>query len=128
MTGRVSRFGHRYDLAAGGAVLVGLFVGMGLGVRDGPLGTWSLPLGIAAALATTTIFLARAELERRAGKAAVRQPNLLGFELEDVMYLVGPITWAGLVEPFLVLAGVGAPLFALLVLRARRRLLVERPG
>ena len=33
MTGRVSRFGHRYDLAAGCAVLVALFVGMGIGAR-----------------------------------------------------------------------------------------------
>jgi hypothetical protein len=26
------------------------------------------------------------------GKAAVRQPNLLGFELEDLTYLLGAIT------------------------------------
>jgi hypothetical protein len=71
-------------------------------------------------------FVLRMELERRAGKAATRQPNLLGFEVEDVMYLVGPITWLGLLQPFLILAGIGAPLFALLVLWQRRRLLLER--
>ena len=127
MTGRTTSFGHYYDLAAGGAVLVALFVGIGIGASRRALGAWSIGFGIAAGLATAVIFVARMELERRAGKAAVRQPNLLGFEMEDVMYLVGPITWLGLLEPFLVLAGIGAPLFALLVLWQCRGLLTERP-
>jgi archaetidylinositol phosphate synthase len=67
-------------------------------------------------------------LERRGGKAAVRQPNLLGFELEDLMCLLAPITWFGLLEPFLLLASIGAPLFALLVLWQCRRLLPGRPA
>jgi archaetidylinositol phosphate synthase len=128
MTGRTSSFGHYYDLAAGGAVLVALFIGMGIGARESAPGAWAIGLGSAAALATAVIFVARMELERRSGKAAVRQPNLLGFELEDVMYLVGPITWLGLLQPFLVLAGIGAPLFALLVLWQCRPLLSERPS
>ena len=126
MTGRTSSFGHYYDLAAGCAVLVGLFVGIGIGARRGALGAWSIVLGMAAGLATAVTFVARAELERRGGKAAIRQPNLFGFELEDVMYLAGPITWCGLLQPFLVLAGIGAPLFALSVLRECRRVLLER--
>jgi phosphatidylglycerophosphate synthase len=127
MTDRTSPFGHSYDLAAGGAVLVALFIGIGIGERRGALGVWSIGFGTAAALATALIFVARATLERRAGKAAVRQPNLLGFETEDVMYLVGPITWLGLLQPFLVLAGIGAPLFALLALWQCRQVLIERP-
>jgi phosphatidylglycerophosphate synthase len=127
-TGRTSSFGHYYDLAAGGAVLVALFIGIGIGARHGALGGWSIALGSAAALATAVIFIARAELERRAGKAAARQPNLLGFEVEDVMYLVGPITWLGLLQPFLVLAGIGAPVFAVRVLWQCRRVLIGRPG
>jgi phosphatidylglycerophosphate synthase len=115
-TGRTSAFGHYYDLAAGGGVLVAVFVGMGIGM--------GVPgLGAAAGAATTAIVVLRMALERGSGKAAVRQPNLLGFELEDLMYLLGPITWFGLLQPFLMLAGIGAPLFALLVLWQCRRLL-----
>jgi hypothetical protein len=55
-----------------------------------------------------------------------RRP-LLGFELEDVMYLVRPITWLDLLEPFVSLAGIGAPLFALAVFGRRRRPPSERP-
>jgi phosphatidylglycerophosphate synthase len=125
MTGRTSLYGHHYDLAAGGAVLIALFVGMGIGARDGALGIWSIAFGIAAGLATAAIFVGRMKLERRAGKAAVRQPNVLGFEMEDVMYLVGPITWLHLLEPFVSLAGSGAPLFALAVFGRGR---TERSG
>jgi phosphatidylglycerophosphate synthase len=126
MTGRTSAFGHYYDLVAGGAVLVALFVGIGIGLQDGALGAWPLALGIAAALATAATIALRLELERRAGKDATRQPNMLGFEIEDLMYLVGPITWLGLLEPFLVLAGIGAPLFALFVLWQGRGALREQ--
>ena len=119
LTGRTSAFGHYYDLAAGGAVLVALFFGVGIGL--GKIG-----LGVSAGVATAAIFALRLELERRAGKAATRQPNLLGCELEDVMYLLGPLTWLGLLEPFLVLAAIGAPLFALLVLWQGRAVLLEQ--
>lgn len=125
MTGRTTVGGHYYDLAAGGAVLVTLFIGIGFGQQAGPLGAWSLVLGVGAGVAIAVIFVLRMELERRAGKAAACQPRLLGFELEDVMYLVGPITWLGLLQPFLVLAGIGAPLFALFVLWQGRSLMVE---
>jgi phosphatidylglycerophosphate synthase len=126
VTGRTSGFGHHYDLAADGAVLVALFAGIGIGLRESALGSWSIGLGIVAGLGTAVIFVLRMQLERRAGKAAVRQPNLLGFEMEDVMYLVGPITWLGLLHSFLLLAGIGAPLFALLVLWQCRRVPIEQ--
>jgi archaetidylinositol phosphate synthase len=126
LTGRASPFGHRYDLAAGGAVLIALFIGIGIGLRnDGP-GAWSVALGVSAGLAIAVTFLVRIELERRAGKDAARLSNLLGFEIEDLMYLVGPITWLGLVQPFLILAGIGAPVFALFVLWQGRGVLLEQ--
>lgn len=118
-TGRTSAFGHYYDLAADCCVLVAVFLGIGIG--EGMPG-----LGVAAGLGTAAIFGGRMALERRSGKAAVRQPNLLGFELEDVMYLLAPLTWLGLLQPFLLLAGIGAPLFALLVLWQCRGLLPGR--
>ncbi len=114
-TGLTSPFGHYYDLAVGGVVLIALFIGIGIGLRNDGLGERSVALGVSAGLAIAVIFLLRIELERRAGKDATQLSNLLGFEIEDVMYLVGPITWLGLVRPLLVLAGIGAPVFALFV-------------
>jgi hypothetical protein len=39
----------------------------------------------------------------------------LGFEPEDTLYLVGPITWFGLQAPFLVATALGSPIFLLWV-------------
>jgi archaetidylinositol phosphate synthase len=116
MTGRTSTFGHYYDLLADALVLTALFLGIGAGLSVGEAGERALRLGVLAGGATGLIVLLRLELERRAGRSATRQPNLLGFELQDVMYLVGPITWLGGLEPFLTLAAIGAPLYALVVL------------
>lgn len=116
MTGRTSAFGHYYDLIADALVLTALFLGIGAGLSGGEAGAGALRLGLLAGGAVGLIVLLRLELERRAGSSATRQPNLLGFELQDVMYLVGPVTWLGGLEPFLTLAAIGAPLYALGVL------------
>ena len=42
----------RNSLAAGGSVLVAVFVGIGIGTRDGALWAWSPGLGTAAGVAT----------------------------------------------------------------------------
>ncbi|HSA80011.1 MAG TPA: CDP-alcohol phosphatidyltransferase family protein [Geminicoccaceae bacterium] len=116
LSGRTSTFGHYYDLIADGLVLTALFLGIGAGLSGGEAGAGALRLGLLAGGATGLIVLLRLELERRAGRSATRQPNLLGFELQDLMYLVGPVTWLGWLEPFLILAAIGAPLYALNVL------------
>ena len=114
MSGKTSVFGHYFDYASDGVIMVAVFAGMGIGLRaDGALDGWAVPAGIAAGIAVALIFLLRDEITRRHGKAAVAQPNWGGFEVQDVMYLVGPITWLGGLAPFLALAGVGAPLFLL---------------
>jgi archaetidylinositol phosphate synthase len=116
MTGRTSRFGHYYDLVADGVVLTAVFMGIGLGLPIGALDGWAAELGVLAGVSIAIIISLRAEIERRLGKAATRQPNLLGFAVEDVLYLLVPITWAGGLETFIALAGVGAPLYAAWVL------------
>lgn len=116
MTGRTSRFGHYYDLAADATVLTAVFVGIGVGLPSGALDGWAAECGLLAGLSVAIIISLRTELERRFGKIATRQPNLCGFEIEDVLYLLAPIAWAGALEPFITAAALGAPLYALWVL------------
>jgi phosphatidylglycerophosphate synthase len=111
MAGKTSRFGHYYDRACAATSYVSGFIGMGVGLRGGAVGGWSIPIGIAAGVCITAIFLVRNETERRAGKAALKQRNLLGFEIEDVLYAFGPLTWLGWLLPVLTAAAVGAPVF-----------------
>ena len=71
-------------------------------------------------------FLLRDAMSRRHGREAIAQPSWGGFEVQDVMYLVGPITWLGGLAPFLALAGVGAPLFLIWQLWDFRRAAAAR--
>ncbi len=131
-TGRTSRFGHYYDHFAVGVTYVGMFVGAGIGLSEGALGGWAVALGLGAGLAVTAIFSVRIGVEDHIGKEAVAQRNYGGFEIEDTIYIVGPVTWLGGLQPFLVAAGIGAPLFLLWVVwRSRRdlaRASAEDPG
>jgi phosphatidylglycerophosphate synthase len=124
MTERTSRFGHYYDHFGTAMSYVVMFLGVGAGLRGGPLGDWTVLLGFLAGASVATIFSVRLGMEQAHGKTITRQPIFAGFEPEDTLYVVGPVTWAGALQPFLVAAGIGAPLFLLWVLgqwlRARR--------
>lgn len=120
LTGKTSAAGHRYDRVADLIVKLVLFLGMGAGLRHGPFGGWTLLAGAAAGVSFIAIFTMRGEMERRQGPAAVVQPRAAGFELEDILYVIAPLTWMGGLGPFVIAAGVGAPLFALRVARQYR--------
>ena len=121
LVNKTSTFGHYYDHVAVAVSYVTLFVGMGIGQRYGPLGDWAVPLGVAAGLAVAATMGVRVEIEVREGTEAVKQGNIAGFEPEDTLYMVGPVTWFGYGVPFLVAAGIGAPLFLLWVVWERVR-------
>jgi len=62
-------------------------------------------------------------IEAMAGKAASKQASLVGFETEDVLYLLPLVTLFDGVAPFLVAASIGAPLFAMWVVIDYRQVL-----
>ena len=125
LTGKVSEFGHRYDRAADLIVKLSLFAGLGASLRHGPLQSWALPLGLLGGRSLLAIFALRGELARRRGPGAFKQPTAGGFEVEDILYLIAPLTWLGWLGPFLVCTAVGTPLFALW---CAWRLRDSRPG
>lgn len=110
-TGQTSEFGHYFDYAAALVNYCALFIGIGYGVRDSWIGASAAPMGIVAGLAVLMIFLLRFWVELRDGRSAIRQAVFGGFEIEDTLYIVGPITWLGWLPSFLVVATVGAPIF-----------------
>ena len=100
-----------FDQVSDGIVKIVLFCAIGTGLMGGALGDWTLLMGLVAGLAVAATFTLRFEMERRQNPDAVRQPKFAGFEIEDILYLVAPITWLGGLLPFLVLSSIGAPLF-----------------
>ncbi len=129
-SGKTSRLGHWYDLGSDALVTILLFTGIGAGVATRTPVVLQLPplaLGLLAGLAVALIFYLRMRIEGMAGKAGSQQASLGGFETEDVLYLMPLVTLCNGAAPFLIAAAIGAPLFALWVAFAYRRLVRSRP-
>ena len=117
LTGKMSSFGHYFDLASDAAANILLFLGIGIGLMHGKLGIYALPMGAAAGIAVAAIFHMRAFIEDSIGKERARQPHYGGMEAEDILYLLPLVTLFEQQTIFLMLASVGAPLFCLWVLK-----------
>jgi len=113
LTGQTSRFGHYFDHVGALVTYSAMFVGAGIGARHGVAGGWAVACGISAAFSVAAIFSIRLWMEERLGIESVRQSQRAGFEIEDTLYVVGPVTWLGGLHPFVVAAGFGAPIFLL---------------
>lgn len=116
LTGRTSTFGHYYDRATAAIVYTTSFLGIGVGQQNSALGDWAVILGLSAGISIGLLFALRNETERRYGKEAIKQRVVAGFEIEDLLYLVGPVTWLGWQVPLIVASGIGAPLYLVLSL------------
>lgn len=120
-SGKTSAAGHRYDGNCDVAVGSLLFLGIGIGVSDNQLAGWGTALGIFACAAILSIYYIESLFARARNldhDAPVK--NDRWFDPDDLLYLVGPIAWAGLLPGFLIAAVVGAPVYALWTLRRYR--------
>jgi phosphatidylglycerophosphate synthase len=106
--GKSSAFGHRFDSIVNASNYTILFIGIGIGLSAGPMGAWALALGIGAGLCNPIILALRLGTERRHGAKSVAHPRYGGVEIEDLIYLIGPITWLGGLEYFFLAYGIGS--------------------
>jgi len=116
LTGKTSRLGYYLDYAAGAVSYGGLFLGIGIGARDSFLGEWAIVLGLAAAAGAILSMFLNLRIDKQSQLEegeAVGYPGFAGFELEDGIYLIGPITWAGFLTLFFVLSAAGAVVYTL---------------
>lgn len=111
LSGKSSRIGHLYDLASDVLIHILLFVSIGIGLSDSWLGNVSWIMGIVAGISVGGLFTLFQILETRMGQKQANLPRYAGFEVEDVLYLIGPAIWGGGLVPILILATIGAPLF-----------------
>ena len=131
MSGKTSRIGHLYDLAADAAVTVLLFIAIGVGIAAQPGIDLLLPpaiLGLVAGTAVALIFYLRMRIEAVLGKDATRQASLGGFETEDVLYLLPLATLCNALVPLLLAAAICAPLFAVWVVIDYQRVMRRDRG
>ena len=108
-----SPWGHKYDLVADSVCNAIVFLGIGVGLRDGSLGWWAPLLGFAAGVAVAAILWLTLRLEARGGARAAELGGAAGFDADDAILAVPLLVWAGWSEALIVAAGMGAPAFAL---------------
>lgn len=96
-----TRFGYYLDYAVGAASYAALFFCLGIGFSGTVPGFWSITLGL---LGTTAAIISMAlnlgidralDFDPSTGTDSVGYPSIAGFELEDGIYLLAPVTWLG---------------------------------
>jgi len=126
LAGKMSASGGEYDRLCDLVARVALFMGVGLSLRYGPLGAWAVVCGIVGATSLVVTFSLRSEMARRDVPGSLDQPSAGGFDLNDALYLVAPLTWLGWLAPFVVGVGLGTPIFCLVTARKYQRATTER--
>lgn len=114
--GMTSKLGYYLDYAGGGISYGALYLGLGLGLRHGALGDWALVLGVAGAVCAVVSVFINLGIDRRQAAPegdSVGYPGFAGFELEDGIYLLAPVTWLGYVMPLFVASAIGAVVYTL---------------
>jgi archaetidylinositol phosphate synthase len=129
LTGTTSRAGYYLDYAAGALSYAALFGALGIGLKDGALGNWALVLGTGGAICALVAMPLNLGIDSVSEEAdAIGYPSIGGFELEDGIYLLAPITWLGVLVPLFVLSGVGAGIYLLWTTWSLVRLRSKQPG
>lgn len=115
VSGRTSPGGHTYDTVCDALANMLAFIGIGVGLRHGLVGSWTIALGLIAGIAIGGIFWMIARIEQARKDSRPVFPSRAGFDPDDGMFLLGPMAWLGTkaLWPLLVAAAIGAPLFAL---------------
>ena len=125
-TGRTSRVGYYLDYIAGSVSYVALFTGAAFGIFAMLPEGMALLLGVIGGVSAIAVMVLDFRLDSALHDgSADGYPAWGGFELEDGIYLLAPITWLGFLHLFFVLAAAGAAVYGLWtitrVLRIRRR-------
>ena len=116
-----SEAGHQFDYVVDNAVTAAFFLAIGIGLRGSWLGEFAIPLGVAAAICLLLCNHWSEILENRNGRTVRAYEGRWGFDLDDLLYLMGPLAWLGWLAPILVGAALGtAGMAALTGWRLRR--------
>jgi len=111
---KTSIFGHYLDHVGVCVSYIALFIGLGFYADK----NFNLGLNYAyiSALCIFLIMTIRFILERVKGAEIIHQNNILGFEHEDIIYVVIPITFLNKISYFLYLSYIGLPIFLVITI------------
>ena len=113
LTGKISSFGHKYDLTADTISNASVFIGIGVGLRNSQLGDLAIPLGLLAGLAITAVLFLVMKIEVRKGYRAAEIRISTGFDPDDAMLLVPVALLLNLDVELIIAAATGGSIFAI---------------
>jgi archaetidylinositol phosphate synthase len=117
----MSTSGHRYDFYVDNVVNALFFVAAGFAVRGGWLDSWAIPLGLLGGVAMLLCGWWSELLETRSPAGTKAYSGAAGFDPDDALYLLGPLTWLDWLSPIVLGAAVGATAMMVITgLRLRR--------
>ena len=115
VSGATSEWGHKFDYFSDVTVTALFFIGIGIGLRDSPLGFWTIFMGFCASAGVVAAEILAEIIDKAQKDTGVKAyAGFAGFDFDDVLYLFAPIVWLDLHFPFLIGASIGAPIFALI--------------
>lgn len=123
-SGKSTPWGHRFDLISDYSANVLIFLGIGIGLSGGALGSGAIALGLLAGCAITGILWLVSRIERIDGIGAAAFPTTGGFDPDDAMLIVPIAIWLDSQQAILIAAAIGAPTFLLWTWWRFRRYLV----
>ena len=106
--------GHAYDYAVDNVVNSLFFLAIGIGLRGTWLGNWAIVLGVLGCLGVFFSSLWSEAIERRRDDGKKAYTGALGFDLEELLYLLAPMAWLDWLMPVLIGAAIGASAMAAL--------------
>jgi len=107
LTGQTSRFGYFFDGIVGVIAYAALFIGIGIGLWRGGGEPWMLFLPVVAGVAITINAVLQFRMEATLDNPPPTYPSWGPFELEDGIYLIGPIVWLGYLYPLFLIGCFG---------------------
>ncbi|MDJ0949310.1 MAG: CDP-alcohol phosphatidyltransferase family protein [Alphaproteobacteria bacterium] len=123
--GKMTKGGKAFDQASDIAIDTLFFLGIGIGLRDGIVGGWSILLGLIAGVAVLVADVLTDRMDDQMAEGDRTFPGFAGFDVDDVFYLFAPVIWLSWHPYLLIGASVGAPAWALytwyLARRAKRQ-------
>ena len=110
LSGQTSVAGHHFDLVVDALCNALVFVAIGIGVRQGPLGDWSIVCGLVAGISVLAILAIVVRGDVRLGPGSVAVAPSGGFDPDDAMIVVPIGMVLNMGVPLVAAAAIGTPL------------------
>ena len=123
LTGKTSKYGHKYDLIADTISNAMSFVGIGAGLRHSQLDDLAIILGFVAGLSVATVFFLVIRIEALQGDRSAEIKSTAGFDPDDGMLIVPVALLLGFGNELIISAAIGAPIFGIFFFMKFRYLL-----